>query len=340
MIFLKRTLPIAIAFAVGLWFALQYFVPVAWSDKTLDYVSNWVKIISGVALALGLYSLCHLHWRRIRRRQPGYGYSILVYVGLLTTFYFGFVGEVRHFFEIALRRPIGHHVYLVQGAGALPDGAATRSVALAPEERRALGIEAEAPVVTELLVEGKTIGYSFDPHVFHADPATGRVPAAERWLESRGIRLARAAGEAAPPPPGAVVVHPVRGAAWYAFASYQGYGRNWGDWFTWQFDHVYSTAQQTMFSMLGFFIASAAYRTFRARTLEAGVLLVAALIVIFGRTTLAGYASAWFPDAAEWIMQVPNLAAQRGILLGVALGSIATALRIIFGVERAYLGGD
>jgi len=43
--------------------------------------------------------------------------------------------------------------------------------------------------------------------------------------------------------------------------------------------------------------------------------------------------------AADWIMGVPNLAAKRGILLGVSLGAIATSIKIIFGVERQYLGG-
>lgn len=109
--------------------------------------------------------------------------------------------------------------------------------------------------------------------------------------------------------------------------------------FNWMFHHVQVPADATMFSILAFFIASAAYRTFRARTPEAAILLIAAIVVMLGRVPIGALISDWVPWASQWLMAVPNLAAKRGILLGVSLGAIATALRIIFGIERAYLGG-
>lgn len=109
--------------------------------------------------------------------------------------------------------------------------------------------------------------------------------------------------------------------------------------YKWLFDNVHVASASTMFSILAFFIASAAYRTFRARTPEAALLLVAAVIVMLGRVPIGREISEFFPVATDWLLNVPNLAAKRGILLGVSLGAIATSLRIIFGIERSYLGG-
>lgn len=116
-------------------------------------------------------------------------------------------------------------------------------------------------------------------------------------------------------------------------------GKAEGTPFGWLYTYVFVALQSTMFSLLAFFIASAAYRAFRARTPEATVLLLTAIVVMAGRVPLGEHLLASLGPISDWIMNVPNTAAQRAILIGVSLGGIATSIKIIFGIERAYLGG-
>ncbi len=102
----------------------------------------------------------------------------------------------------------------------------------------------------------------------------------------------------------------------------------------WVYGYVLAPLQSTMFSLLAFFLASAAFRAFRIRNMEALLLLLAAVVVMLGRIPWTEHT---FAGITEWIMAVPNLAAQRGIQIGVALGAIGMALRILFGLERPYL---
>lgn len=109
--------------------------------------------------------------------------------------------------------------------------------------------------------------------------------------------------------------------------------------FMWLFDHLQAPLQQSVFSLLAFFVASAAFRGFRLRSFESGLLLAVALVVMLGRIPVGEMLSPLLPQAAGWLVDVPAVAAKRGILIGVGLGSVAVALRIILGIERAWLGG-
>lgn len=117
-------------------------------------------------------------------------------------------------------------------------------------------------------------------------------------------------------------------------------GTKIGSPFLWAFDNLQAPMQATVFSLLAFFVASASFRGFRARNLQATILLVAALIVLLGRMPIMAYLSDTIPELTYWIQDYPSMAARRAILIGVGLGSMTTALRVILGLERTYLRGQ
>jgi hypothetical protein len=105
------------------------------------------------------------------------------------------------------------------------------------------------------------------------------------------------------------------------------------------FQTVLVPIQATIFSLLAFFVASAAYRAFRARSVLATILLLTAFIVMF-RFIPLGPISTVNQSIVAWILTVPNMAANRAITMGLTLGAVATAIKIIIGIERTYMGHD
>ena len=119
--------------------------------------------------------------------------------------------------------------------------------------------------------------------------------------------------------------------------------------FDYLFTNVYQHLQATMFALLAFFIASAAYRAFISRSPESTRLLVAAIIVMLGRTSVGSSMTGFLPpslgflhlpNVAEFIMKYPATAGQRAIMISAALGVIGSSVRILLGIERSHLGGN
>lgn len=118
--------------------------------------------------------------------------------------------------------------------------------------------------------------------------------------------------------------------------------------FSWMFQYIYTPLSATMYSLLAFFIASASFRAFKARSIEATLLLGSAFLVMVFRVPLGealwqfvglgGIDISWFIDT--FIMKGFNNAGQRAIQVAAAIGLISVSLKIILGVERSYLGGE
>jgi hypothetical protein len=142
-------------------------------------------------------------------------------------------------------------------------------------------------------------------------------------------------------------VHPSEKFPNYAWS---GYVLEEGSGLWWIYAHMVVPLTSTMFAMLAFYVATAAFRAFRAKNTEATLLLITAGIVLLGRTYAGVWLfEGWLPESMQWlrfdnltvwIMDIPNTAGTRAITIGIALGVVATSLRILLGVDRSYLGQD
>jgi hypothetical protein len=106
----------------------------------------------------------------------------------------------------------------------------------------------------------------------------------------------------------------------------------------------------TLFAMLAFYVASAAFRAFRAKNAAAIFLLVTAFVVLLGRTYAGVFVTSWIPDDVPWvswlrlenlsavIMSVFTTAGTRAMIIGIAIGVAATGIKIMIGLDRSYLG--
>ncbi|MFM8642215.1 MAG: hypothetical protein ACKOEP_05185 [Phycisphaerales bacterium] len=119
----------------------------------------------------------------------------------------------------------------------------------------------------------------------------------------------------------------------------------------WLYEYAMSPITSTLFAMLAFYVASAAFRAFRAKNAAAIFLLATAFVVLLGRTYAGVLATSWIPHDNPWVswLRLENLSAvimsvftnagTRAMIIGIAIGVAATSLKIMLGLDRSYLGG-
>jgi hypothetical protein len=104
------------------------------------------------------------------------------------------------------------------------------------------------------------------------------------------------------------------------------------------FQHVLSASGAALSALLVFFLVFAGYRVLRRKPNVISITFV--IFVVLGlmaiSPTLVGIPDFGMRDVLTTLVQLPALAGARGLLIGIALGIIATGLRLLMAMDRPY----
>lgn len=86
-----RVFTAVFAIASGVIVLLGYFFPIAQLDQLRLQLTDWAIIIAGMAVLIGIYNLISVQMEKIRARQKGSLYGVLLILSLVFTFGLGLV---------------------------------------------------------------------------------------------------------------------------------------------------------------------------------------------------------------------------------------------------------
>lgn len=110
--------------------------------------------------------------------------------------------------------------------------------------------------------------------------------------------------------------------------------------YSFMYDGLFVGLSSAMFSILGFYIAGAAYRAFRIRSIESGLMMAAALVVMLGQIPFGLWIWSGFPELRLWILRIPNAAAFRAIAFGASIAGLIMAFRMWLSIESDGVKGS
>jgi hypothetical protein len=322
---------------VGSILAVAYFSPVLVSLG--DIATVHFDILAAIAFILGGGNLLRNHGEKVFKQHAGWGYSLIAVVCFLLTLTFG-LGK------FGVVQPPG-----MWTAGLIESG---ETVALAqveadfdkPEPRFGLSIavrKASAGQVLPVTIDGRQVAQvEIDPD----GKGKFRIPPNGEGADALQPALAKAykadGGSA-------ITIGTALAGRLVRYSWITGEYNSNGSLFWWMFEYWFKPLQQTTFAMLAFYVASAAFRAFRAKNVESVLLLGTAFVILLGRTYFGAVLTGWLPDEGfwscfqipnltVWVMSVWNTAGSRAIIIGIALGVASMSLKVILGIDRSYLG--
>jgi hypothetical protein len=121
-----------------------------------------------------------------------------------------------------------------------------------------------------------------------------------------------------------------------------GYFGPTASWSMWIFNYIQVPIESSLMAILAVTLAYASARLLRRRPDRFSLVFIGTvLVVLLGTAPLLGVElpGLYGPQSLRSLLvDIPAVAGTRGILFGVALGTVATGLRVLMGADRPYEG--
>ncbi|MEN9847033.1 MAG: hypothetical protein RIS36_2180 [Pseudomonadota bacterium] len=335
-------------FLGGIYFFLYFVLPesavtVIGMKAHHEQISNGFIVIGAMALGLGLYNIMRAHGARVVFQRPGWFNSLALLVGLfamIAATSAQWIENVRNAKDIRRVQVLGEFATrIVEDARTQPTGRTVPPVAERVAALVRYGDETTALIEahTNLSVQAGTNGAA----------SLLVMEVRERIANTRG-KLVDCKGSAWERPSDedlSRLTQFSQDAAKLA-SSYSILKRSHDAHslsqkvYDFLFDGLFNQLGSAMFALLGVYIAAAAYRAFRVRTIESGLMMTAAVIVMLGQISFGKEIYEHVPSIRQWLLEVPNSAAFRAIRLGAGVAGLMLAIRMWLSIEsRSFSSG-
>jgi len=319
---LKRNLLVFFTFIGGAYFFLEFALPEEISGIKFgayhEGILMGLQIMGAMAIGMGLISIFRVHGSRIIKRSSGAFYSaaLLISFILMLSFQIGSIIEDRKISKI--RREFS----------AFPDYLAV----IAKEKNQ------KDPTKRIELLEQKLRFYQ--PEISTSEEAKLALTKCEADVKNFSIELQK----------GSDIEGPIKQ-----------FGQSLGVFTPLLIDSLEKTSNDglskkgesflsngffiplgsAMFALLAFYIATAAFRSFRIRSVESSLLMITAIIVMLGQIPQGSiYISEELPTIRKWILENISTPAFRAISIGSAVAGLAMAIRMWLSLEKGPISGE
>ena len=372
---MRRKLTVLITFLAGLYFFLEFILPESIPTgakegegfrfgKYDEYITIGFTAVGTMAFALGAVSILQAHGGNVLRQRKRWGISAALILSMIASAWIGFAmwAARAHTSEISnpLEQLSASQALILSSAKTPPIPCHMRDwpEERVPEELRRIATSDERVAAQEKLVaalrmqkekleaQAKPPYEQKDRHP--SDLLVDALAAAETTAASGLVKLKANDEDGAEADLNQAAAQlRAAGAAQRKVAQLLLDDSLSNRVYDFMFEGFYIALGSAMFSLLAFYIATAAYRAFRLQSAEAFLLMFAALLVMLGQIPVG----VWLVDnifqlcavdmsitqVRLWILRVVNTSAFRGIALGSAIAGLSMAWRVWWSMESSAL---